>query len=55
MHFAFLFIPILFCCQKEQSAITTEKIIANNVIEIEQEIKPIQNPTDFYQKLSNMT
>lgn len=53
MHFIVLFFPLLLCCQKEQSAITTEKIIANNVIEIEQEIKPIQNPTDFNQKLSN--
>ena len=53
MHFIVLFFPLLLCCQKEQSAITTEKIIANNVIEIEQEIKPIQNPTDFYQKLAN--
>jgi uncharacterized protein len=52
-YFTFLFFPLLLCCQKESPAIATEKTIANNVIEIEQEIKPIQNPTDFYQKLSN--
>jgi hypothetical protein len=52
-YFILLFFPLLLCCQKEPSAIATEKMIANNVIEIEQEIKPIQNPIDFYQKLSN--
>ncbi|MEQ3691262.1 MAG: DUF1287 domain-containing protein [Flavobacterium sp.] len=53
MHFNFLFFTLLLCCQKEQSDISTKKTIANNVIEIEREITSIQNPTDFYQKLSN--
>ena len=53
MHFNFLFFTLLLCCQKEQSDISTKKTIANNVIEIEQEITSIQNPTNFYEKLSN--
>ncbi|WP_430399308.1 DUF1287 domain-containing protein [Flavobacterium sp.] len=54
MHFAFLFIPFLFCCQKEQSLPTDiNKVTINNITGTEQRIKPIENPIDFYQKLSN--
>jgi hypothetical protein len=53
MHFILLFFSLLLCCQNEQSDISAKKTIANNIIEIEQEINPIQNPTNFYEKLSN--
>jgi uncharacterized protein YijF (DUF1287 family) len=54
MHFAFLFIPLLFCCQKEQSLPTDiNNVTINNITGTEQRIKPIEKPIDFYQKLSN--
>jgi len=54
IHFILVFFSLLLCCQKEQSLPTDiNNVTINNITGTEQRIKPIEKPTDFYQKLSN--